>query len=59
LLIPHGGTNMHMVGASHPNDPTCGLNGGPLSEFPPYELPLGESLGCLPFGGWWIKPLGI
>jgi len=42
---------MHEVGVSHPNDPTCGLNGGPLGEFPPNELPLGESLGYPPFSG--------
>jgi hypothetical protein len=34
--------------ASHSYDPTSGLNGGPP----------GESLGCPPFNGRWIEPLG-
>jgi len=35
---------MHGSSASHSNDPTSG--------FAPGELPLSESLGYLPFGGW-------
>ncbi len=35
----------------HPNDPTCGLKGGPQSKSPLDELP-SESPSCLPFGGW-------
>jgi hypothetical protein len=36
---------------NHPKDPTSGIKGGSPSEFPPSELPLGESLSCLPFDG--------
>jgi len=42
---------MHGLGVGHLNDPTCILKGVPPSEFHPGELPPGESLGCLPFGG--------
>jgi len=40
------------LGVGHPKDQTCGLKGGFPSRSPPCELPLGESLGCPPFGGW-------
>ncbi len=40
------------LSVGHPNDPTCGLNGGFLGISPFNELPLGESLSCLPFVGW-------
>ncbi len=43
---------MHGLGVGHQNDPTCGLNGGPPSGSPLYELPPSESLGCLPSDGW-------
>ncbi len=43
---------MHGLGVSHPNDLTCGLNGGHLSGSPQNEFPLGESLGYNPSGGW-------
>ncbi len=46
------------LGVGHPKDQTCGLKGGFPSRSPPCELPLGESIGCPPFGGWWVKPLG-
>jgi hypothetical protein len=47
----HGGINMCKWGVDHPKDPTSGLKGGLLNKFPLGELPLNESLGCLPFGG--------
>jgi len=40
---------MHGLGVGHLNDPTCGLNGGPLNEFPPSELSPCESPSCPPF----------
>jgi len=39
-------------GAGHPKYPTRGLTSGFLGISPLGELPLGESLGCPPFGGW-------
>jgi hypothetical protein len=44
--------NMHRLGVGYLKDPTCGLKGRSLGESPLGELPLGESLGCLPSGGW-------
>ncbi len=41
---------MHRSGLGHPKDRTSGLKGGVLGKSPPNELPLGESLGCPPFG---------
>jgi hypothetical protein len=40
------------LSVGHPNDPTCGLNGGFLGISPLNELPLGESLSCPSFVGW-------
>jgi hypothetical protein len=40
------------LGVGHPNDPTCGLNGGLLGRSPLSELPPSEFLGCLPSVGW-------
>ncbi len=54
----YGGINIRGASVNHPNDPTCGLKGGPLGRCPPDELPPSESLGCPPFGGWWAEPLG-
>ncbi len=51
----HGGINMHVLGVGHLNDPIGGLNGGPPSRSSLNKLPLGESLGCLPFNGWWVE----
>ncbi len=53
----HNGINMHGLGVGHLNDPTCGLNGGPLNEFPPSELSPCESPSCPPFSRW-AEPLG-
>jgi hypothetical protein len=39
-------------GASNPNDPIGGLNGGPLGASHSGELPLGESPSCPPFDVW-------
>ncbi len=54
----HDGMSIHGLGVSHPKDPTCGLKGGSLGKSPLGEFLLGESLGCLPFDGWWLKCLG-
>jgi hypothetical protein len=48
---------MHGLGASHLYDPKGGFNGGPPCRSPLGELPLGESLDCPPFGGWWLEPM--
>jgi len=40
---------MRGLGVGYPNDPVCGLNGGPPCEFLLNELPLGESPSCPPF----------
>jgi hypothetical protein len=53
----HGGINMCKSGASHPKDPIGGMKDGPPGRSPLSELPLGESPGCLPSNGWWIKPM--
>lgn len=45
----HGGINIRGLGVGHPKDPISGLKGGFLDGSPPGELPLCESLGCLPF----------
>lgn len=47
----HGGINMHGSNVGHPNDLTCGLNGGPLGGFPLSELPPNESPNCPPSNG--------
>ncbi len=47
----HGGINMYGSNVGHPNDLTCGLNGGPLGGFPLTELPRNESPNCPPFHG--------
>jgi hypothetical protein len=39
------------LGVGHPKDATSGLKGGSLGESPLSELPPGESLSYLPFGG--------
>jgi hypothetical protein len=49
--IYHGGINMPQSNVGHQNDPTHGLNGGPLSGSLTGELPLGEILSCLPSYG--------
>ncbi len=51
----HGGINMHGSSVGHQNDPTLGLNGGPLCGFPMGELLASESLSCPPSCGWWTK----
>ncbi len=55
----HDGINIHGLGVGHPKDPMNGLKGGSFDESPPCKFPPNESLGCLPFGGWWLKPLSI
>jgi hypothetical protein len=54
----HGGMNMRGLGVGHPKGSTRWLKGGSLGRSPPGELPLGESLGCPPSGGWWLNPVG-
>ncbi len=49
---------MHGLCASHPNDPTSGLNDGPLSRSPLGELPEGEYPCCPSSNGWWVELLG-
>ncbi len=53
----HGGMNICGSNASHPNDPTRGLNVGPPSGFLLGEFAPCEYLSCPPFGGWWTKLL--
>ncbi len=55
----YGGINIRGSGVGHPKDPIGGLKGDSPGRFPLSELPLGESLGCPPSNGWWLKPLGI
>jgi hypothetical protein len=48
----HGGINICGLRVGHLNDPIGGLISGPLGRSPWSELPLSESPGCLPFGGY-------
>ncbi len=54
----HGGINMCGLGVNHPNDPIGGLNGGSPNSYLSNELHLGEFPSCIPFSGWWTRPLG-
>jgi hypothetical protein len=40
------------IGVGHPKGSIGGLKGGSLGKSPLGELPIGESLGCPPCGGW-------
>jgi hypothetical protein len=46
----NGGINMCEWGAKHPNDLTCGLNGGPPSGYLLGKPPTSEFQGGPPFG---------
>ncbi len=47
-------------GANHPNDLTCGLNGGPSGGYLMGKPLTSEFQGGPPFGRWWENfPLGI